>query len=158
MNCNGEGFEGRIGDEKGININRRKLKVMADEDCEAPTATARTIPPKQCVPRERRIRHMGTKFSLLDTCHFDMVVMEERREFSLRGVDTVNVYLKDARNSRRWLTTRTLRTLRLLLLRLLLLSLLSVMLLPLMMLLRAGIRGDAGDEEEEEDLPTSKSF
>ena len=66
----------RFGGEKGVNINRLELDIVADEGEEAPATTSRTIPPKERVAGKSGIIHMRTKFTLLKAGDFDVVVVE----------------------------------------------------------------------------------
>ena len=79
-------FEMGVGVEQIVNINRRKLNILVDENGEATPTASRSITTQKRITGERRIRITRTKLRLLYAGNLDIVFSKERSEFALRCI------------------------------------------------------------------------
>ena len=76
MNVDGLYLGVKIGVE-GISVDRRKLHVMGDKECEAAAAPRRTITAKEGIPRKDRVSGARAQFSFLDARDLNVILMKE---------------------------------------------------------------------------------
>ena len=103
-------FDGVVVDVEGVGVDGGEFEVVVDKESDTPAPTRRTITPVKRIVSERRFGARA-ELSLLQTRNADILLIQEELEFSFRGIETVDIKLKDfggsLRGWRRALTTRT---------------------------------------------------